>query len=225
MKRINALGRRLMAMVFAMGLSLVAFADPATWFVDPANGVDDVAHDGTTWEKAKQSLVEVMKLAQSGDTVKAAVGVYETGYANVTISSHDARFRVSIPAGVTLVATGACERTIIKGADATTPLYHKGGCGIDSVACVYLAGTGATVQGFTIGVKVTRREPYNYIELQDDGAPFKFMVSLHFDPADDPLKCDFHIDLLADLNLMMKMMIGNRIQEGLDKIVDGLTEI
>lgn len=83
----------------------------------------------------------------------------------------------------------------------------------------------ATVQGFTIGVKVTRREPYNYIELQDDGAPFKFMVSLHFDPADDPLECDFHIDLLADLNLMMKMMIGNRIQEGLDKIVDGLTEI
>lgn len=83
----------------------------------------------------------------------------------------------------------------------------------------------ATVQGFTIGVKVTRREPYNYIELQDDGAPFKFMVSLHFDPADDPLKCDFHIDLLADLNLMMKMMIGNRIQEGLDKIVDGLTKI
>lgn len=150
MKRINALGRRLMPMVFAMGLSLVAFADPATWFVDPANGVDDVSHDGTTWSKAKQSLVEVMKLAQSGDTVMAAVGVYETGDTTVTINNHDALFRVSIPAGVTLVATGACERTIIKGADATTPLYSKGGCGSDSVACVYLAGTGATVQGFTI---------------------------------------------------------------------------
>ena len=36
----------------------------------------------------------------------------------------------------------------------------------------------ATVQGFTVGVKVTRREPYNYIELQDNGAPFKFMVSM-----------------------------------------------
>lgn len=80
----------------------------------------------------------------------------------------------------------------------------------------------ATVQGFTIGVKVTRREPYNYIELQDNGAPFHFMVSLHFDPADDPGKTDFHIDLLADLNLMMKMMIGNRLQEALDKVVDGL---
>lgn len=80
----------------------------------------------------------------------------------------------------------------------------------------------ATVQGFTIGVKVTRREPYNYIELQDNGAPFHFMVSLHFDQAEDPGKTDFHIDLLADLNLMMKMMIGNKLQEALDKVVDGL---
>ena len=80
----------------------------------------------------------------------------------------------------------------------------------------------ATVQGFTIGVKVTRREPYSYIELQDNGAPFHFMVSLHFDPADDPGKTDFHIDLLADLNVMMKMMIGKRLQEALDKVVDGL---
>lgn len=80
----------------------------------------------------------------------------------------------------------------------------------------------ATVQGFTIGVKVTRREPYNYIELQDNGSPFHFMVSLHFDQAEDPGKTDFHIDLLADLNVMMKMMIGKRLQEALDKVVDGL---
>ena len=82
----------------------------------------------------------------------------------------------------------------------------------------------ATVQGFTIGVKVTRREPYNYIELQDNGAPFHFMVSLHFDQADDPGKTDFHIDLLADLNLMMKMMLGGKIKSGLDKVVDGLVD-
>ena len=80
----------------------------------------------------------------------------------------------------------------------------------------------ATVQGFTIGVKVTRREPYRYIELQDNGAPFHFMVSLHFDEAAEPGKTDFHIDLLADLNMMMKMMIGSKLQEALDKVVDGL---
>ncbi len=83
----------------------------------------------------------------------------------------------------------------------------------------------ATVQGFTIGVKVTRREPYMYIELQDNGAPFKFMVSLHFDVAEDQGKTDFHIDLLADLNLMMKMMLGNKLKEALDKLVDGLVAV
>jgi len=140
--------KKLSALAVAAGLSLLAFADPTTYYVDPTNGVDDVSHDGTTWAKAKKSLVEVMNLAQNGDTVKAAEGVYDIGETVVTVSKHDAHYRVSIPAGVTLVATGACERTIIKGANATTPLWN--GCGVDSVACVHLAGTGATVQGFTI---------------------------------------------------------------------------
>lgn len=83
----------------------------------------------------------------------------------------------------------------------------------------------ATVQGFTIGVKVTRREPYQYIELQDNGAPFSFMVSLHFDQTGDPGRTDFHIDLLADLNIMMKMMIGSKLQEALDKVVDGMVAV
>ena len=74
-------------------------------------------------------------------------------------------------------------------------------------------------------MKVTRREPYMYIELQDNGAPFKFMVSLHFDETGEPGKTDFHIDLLADLNLMMKMMIGNKLKEALDKVVDGLVAV
>ena len=83
----------------------------------------------------------------------------------------------------------------------------------------------ATVQGFTIGVKVTRREPYTYIEMQDNGAPFSFVVGMHFDYAGDPGKTDFHIEVDADLNFMMKMMIGGKIQEALDKVVDGLVAV
>ncbi len=83
----------------------------------------------------------------------------------------------------------------------------------------------ATVQGFTMGVKVTRREPYSYMELQDDGAPFKFTVGIHFDAASDPFKTDFHIELDADLNVMMKMMLGSKLKEALDKIVDSLVDV
>ena len=83
----------------------------------------------------------------------------------------------------------------------------------------------ATVQGFNIGVKVHERVPYSRIELVDYGAPFAFHIELHFDAAkDDPYKTDFWIKLEADLNLMMKMMLGGKIKDGLNKIVDGLVD-
>ena len=81
----------------------------------------------------------------------------------------------------------------------------------------------ATVQGFNIGVKVHNRQPYSLIELVDYGAPFAFHIEIHFDPAQsDPYKTDFWIKAEADLNLMMKMMLGGKIKDALDKIVDGL---
>ena len=80
----------------------------------------------------------------------------------------------------------------------------------------------ATVQGFPIGVKVKDRVPYSKIVYEDDGAPFNFMLTLHFDAASDPYKTDFQIHLDADLNFMMKTLLGSKLQEGLDKIVDGL---
>ena len=83
----------------------------------------------------------------------------------------------------------------------------------------------ATVQGFNIGVKVHQRVPYSRIELVDYGAPFAFHVELHFDPApSEPYKTEFWVKLEADLNLMMKMMLSGKIQEALDKMVDGLVD-
>ena len=83
----------------------------------------------------------------------------------------------------------------------------------------------ATVQGFTIGVKVAERVPYSRIEFADDGAPFQFRLTMHFDAASDPYKTDFQIKLYADLNLMMKMLVGSKIQGALDKVVDSLVDL
>lgn len=83
----------------------------------------------------------------------------------------------------------------------------------------------ASVKGFDIGVKVHDRTPYSKIELVDYGAPFAFMASFHFDPVSDrPGATDFHIELQAELNLMMKMMLGSKIKDALDKVVDGLVD-
>ena len=83
----------------------------------------------------------------------------------------------------------------------------------------------ATVQGFHIGVKVHERVPYSRIELVDFDAPFAFHIVLHFEPCtQDPYKTDFWINVEADLNLMMKMMLSGKIKEALDKVVDGLVD-
>ena len=81
----------------------------------------------------------------------------------------------------------------------------------------------ATVRGFKIGVMIKNRTPYSCIEFIDNGAPFQFGGSLHFDAVpSDPSKTDFYIEFHAELNLMMKMMLGGKIREAMDKMVDGL---
>jgi ribosome-associated toxin RatA of RatAB toxin-antitoxin module len=83
----------------------------------------------------------------------------------------------------------------------------------------------ATVQGFSFGVRITERKPYSLINMEDYDAPFAFKVSLHFDPAEDSSKTDFHIDFSAELNLMMKMVIGSKLKEALDKITESLQAV
>ncbi len=83
----------------------------------------------------------------------------------------------------------------------------------------------ASVQGFNIGVKVIDRVPYSRIAFADDGAPFKFALQMHFNPAADPYKTDFQIELDADLNFMMKTLLGSKIQGALDKVVDSLVDV
>ena len=81
----------------------------------------------------------------------------------------------------------------------------------------------ATVQGFNVGVKVAQRTPYSRIEFADDGAPFQFKLAMHFDAASaDPYKTDFQIVLEAELNFMMKTLLGGKIKDALDKVVDSL---
>lgn len=82
----------------------------------------------------------------------------------------------------------------------------------------------AVVQGFDVGMKIVNRVPYSRIDFQDDGAPFQFGMTMHFDPADVPGKTDFHIEFSAELNFMMKMMLGSKLQQGLDRIVTSLAE-
>ncbi len=82
----------------------------------------------------------------------------------------------------------------------------------------------ATVQGFRIGVRVDERQPYRLIRIGSSESPVEFVAVLHFEPSQIPGRTDFWIDVDANLNFMMKTMLGNKLQQAIDKMVDGLVD-
>ncbi|MCQ2139968.1 MAG: hypothetical protein MJZ09_06305 [Bacteroidales bacterium] len=82
-----------------------------------------------------------------------------------------------------------------------------------------------TVQGMTLGVRVLNRHPYSRIDFTDNGGPVRFSFSLYFDASNEASKTDFYIRAQADLPMMVKMMVGSKIQKALDKVVDSLVDI
>lgn len=81
-----------------------------------------------------------------------------------------------------------------------------------------------TVQGFNVGIKYIERRPYSLLRLEDDGAPFHFVISLNFESNGNPMETLFSINVSADLNFMMKTLLGGKIKDALDKIVDALVD-
>lgn len=82
----------------------------------------------------------------------------------------------------------------------------------------------ATVQGFRIGVRVDERQPYQLIRISSSESPVEFVAVLHFQPSQLPSRTDFWIDLDANLNFMMKTMLGGKLQQVIDKMVDSLVD-
>lgn len=81
-----------------------------------------------------------------------------------------------------------------------------------------------SVQGFKISVRVEDRQPYNLIRIISAESPVEFIGVIHFDPSTLPGRTDFSIELDANLNFMMKTMLGNKVQDALDKMVEGLVD-
>ena len=118
------------------------------WYVDAVNGND--ASNGFTRASAKKTLKGIMDLGNNiygGDTIHVAEGVYNEGV--MTYESGTIGTRVVIPNGVTLLADGTRENTIIEGAVATGGGDELGN-GPGAVRCVAFANN-STVQGVIKG--------------------------------------------------------------------------
>lgn len=81
-----------------------------------------------------------------------------------------------------------------------------------------------TVQGIRMGIKVFNRVPYSRLDFVSKDSPLEFSLSLFFDATGAPSTTDFHIEMDANLNMMMSMMIGGRLKKALDQIVKMLAD-
>ncbi len=77
-----------------------------------------------------------------------------------------------------------------------------------------------TFKGFTVALRIVDKEPGKVIKITGDGAmpvDFTFWLQMkELAPDDTRIRLVLH----TELNMMMKMMIGGKIQKGLDEMVD-----
>lgn len=80
-----------------------------------------------------------------------------------------------------------------------------------------------TYAGFTIAVKIAEKIPFSKVVFEDVEAPFHFHITLNLEPGEAPMETLFNINVVADLNFMMKSLLGGKIQEFLDKTVTAVS--
>ncbi len=154
MSKKNKFTLRFLPMLLSCAFSFLAAitVEAAVYYVDPYLGND--AFDGSQPKPAggeskvgpKKTLVGVMQLvtANNGDIVYAAPGEYNS----LKTSSN---YRVSIPAGTSLIASGKAEETFIVGTNASNVAVdvEPWGCGADAIRCVDMKENTKLV-GFTV---------------------------------------------------------------------------
>ena len=76
-------------------------------------------------------------------------------------------------------------------------------------------------KGITINVKIVERQPYSKIVLNSVDSPIKFTATLNFKDAGG-FRTEFFIELDAEMNIFIKKMIGDKIETGLNKVINAL---
>ena len=74
--------------------------------------------------------------------------------------------------------------------------------------------------GMELGIQAVERVPYSLIRFEQYGtALFPFTIWIHIGEEEGGAS-SLQLQLQAELNMMLKMMIGPKLQEGIDKVTD-----
>jgi len=77
-----------------------------------------------------------------------------------------------------------------------------------------------TVKGITLTIRMVEKTPYTSIKIGgDEGSPFEFFFWIQLVNA-GPYDTRMRLTLHANLNMMMKMMIGKKLESAMDQIAE-----
>lgn len=76
-----------------------------------------------------------------------------------------------------------------------------------------------------VGIEIIEREPFKTIKIQGEkSVPFPVILWVQLAEMDED-HCKIRLTLHAELNPMIKMMVGGYLEKGIDKVADLLTSI
>ena len=74
-------------------------------------------------------------------------------------------------------------------------------------------------------IKIVNREPYKTIKVESSGSlPMSFTFWIQLLPVES-FRTKMRLTLHAELNMMVKMMVGNKLDEGIDQLADRLANL
>lgn len=77
----------------------------------------------------------------------------------------------------------------------------------------------------TIAINIVNREAPKAIKLvSEDGGPIAFTIWIQILPLNET-SCKIKLTLHTELNMMMKMMVGNKLKKGINQAADALDKI
>ncbi len=77
----------------------------------------------------------------------------------------------------------------------------------------------------TITLRIVERDPIKLIKLvSEQGSPIAFKLWIQILPINET-SCKVRLTLHTELNMMMKMMVGKKLDQGINQIADAFTQI
>jgi len=75
-----------------------------------------------------------------------------------------------------------------------------------------------------IGLRIVEREDLKTIKLTNDGGPMSFTIWIQVLPVSS-VASKIRLTIHTELNMMMKMMVGKKLKQGINQVAEGFTQI